>query len=845
MPLGSFRTQFNYFQIRNENVWFTDLPVISVTAKKSALDMNGSYKITLPNPRGIALDKFYHFDNQELWFAYIPTSTMSRFLSGQVNKINPNKNGTVTIEGRGLSGLFMDRKVNDSWDDKRVDFILCDETYGAIPTTYGNEITTWNAFTDEYDRFDYWNTTRWGTIPSYCEIIDGEMEMTGHPAGTRTVFGATEYNYEVIEFRAKVSSDGDFVRFGFSNAARTEYVQFELANGMVNCENDDGVLEKSAATTNVITQTDYNYYRIEWDNADVRFFVNGVLEAEESSNVPNGLLKPFFEMEDNGEVLTFDFMKVITLTTEIDAYLSKQKVFTDVVKELCDIGNSTSSFMYYLDNSRDFHSFVKKAVSSGNGYGFNSSIYNGTYERISKLDLNEEAKDLYNLVTIKGGEILTTVAAPAWTDETLGDGTTTAFPLGYKAKKPLTRTEVNAVAKTEDTDFTVTYGKEHTIVKFAVAPANGHSINFRYDYYTPIIASSRNKTSIDRYKVTREYYKSDETITSQERARDYAGALLAYFSDPRTVITVRIPLTPNLDVGETVMIDASFYGITNTDYEIIDIELTMAVGKWESKLILANSEINTSAEIIREILQQLKDLRTRGDTTEVITSEEILDEGIETTEKLEYKPRYICDSFILGHDENGIFGREGKPLFHFTDKNDWTTTDFTLTDNADTDYIWTYDKSMKATWNTTGDGDLYATNNQGDLSGATGVNSGTPSKGTVGLWVYRVSGTTFGDIVLKIGKDSSNYHVYTSSSYLSLTQGNGWNYIIFDLNNPDSETGTNDWTDVQYINLTIDRTSATGTIYLEYMSISESNSIGLNALGYRFLEGEYSTIATG
>lgn len=123
----------------------------------------------------------------------------------------------------------------------------------------------------------------------------------------------------------------------------------------------------------------------------------------------------------------------------------------------------------------------------------------------------------------------------------------------------------------------------------------------------------------------------------------------------------------------------------------------------------------------------------------------------------------------------------------------------------------------------------------GDLSSYTGQNTGTPSQGTAGLWVnnnYSIIST----VKLKLGSDSSNYAYYTGSIYdpgsYGFTWQNGWTYLTFDLDVPDSVTGTPDWTACDYAVIEITFTNV-GVIYLDYLTISKSNYIGLNGLGSR------------
>ncbi|VVB59064.1 Uncharacterised protein [Candidatus Anstonella stagnisolia] len=847
MVSGSFVSQFNFFKLREGAVWFESLPAISAKATKSATNLCGTYQIVYPNAKGIALNYFTHFDNQELWFAHIPTKTMYRVMAGQINALSPDKANRLTIDGRGLLGLFTDKKVNQSWSSKRGDFILCDPTFGAIPTNFPM-VSTWNGFTDDYDRLDYWNATRWGSQPAWCDIIDGELEVTGIGAGTRTQMGLTSYNYEVIEFRAKVGAASNNVKFGFSDVARAEYVQFSLNAANVTCENKTGGVGTSTATVDAVTQTAYNYYRIEWDNGQARFFVNGVLEVTTLVNVPAGLLFPFFEMASTAQVLTLDYIKVITLTKKFDSYVASDKIFTDVVTDICDVGNTITSFSFLIDDDWDFHAFMLNAKPSGYSYGYNSSLYNGKYQTIISLDLNEEAKDLYNYVRVTGGEKLITVAAPNWTDQFIGNGTDTSFALGYKAKKPLTLLQVDGVTKTEDTDFTVAYGKDTSVVKFGTAPANTKTVNIRYDYYLPIIATSQNFASIARYGVTRQYDKSDDTITSDDRARNFAAALLAYFSDPRFVIKVTIPLDPRIQVGTTVAIDAPYYGITNTVYQIIEAEWEMGLGVWTTKLTLENTEINTSAEIIREILQQLKDLKTRGDTNATVTEEYKIEDDIAFNGLLEVEPNYICDSFIAEHPLNGLLGR-GTTLDDMEGSvtGRWIGTNCTLTADAVTFIVGA--QSLKLT-SSASPFNIASTTSLGDLSAYTGAASGTPASGTCGIWVYAAADNAITSATLRIGSTSSNYtevagvkaYTINNGSAAGFTCNTGWNYFVFRLVNG-ATTGTPVWTSVAYARVSF-VSAGTPVIYCDYFSIGSGNVIAQNGLGSRVETGVYTTLTT-
>ncbi len=840
MVAGNFSSQFAFFKLRNNYIWFEDLPVISMELKKSALNLSGAYTLYFPNPSGVALNLFSYFQTQELWIAYTPGNKMYRAMAGQINNISPDKNFLLRVDGRGMSGKLTDNKINDSWTNMRGDFILCDPTYGVIPLNH-TDVTTWNGFTDDYDKFDYWNTTRWGVQPAWAEIYDGEVELQGDAGETRTLTGQTEYNFEVIEFKLKTSAASDKILIGFESSAGTSYVRFSLEGAVVNCENSDAVSSQSSPTVDTITQTDYNYYRIEWAPGEARFFVNGVLQITETSNVPTALMAPFIELETTDALVTLDYVKVIFLTSKQDTYVAKEQFESDLIEEICDAGNSTSSVTQYIDDDSDFNAKITKAISSGYSFGLNSSVYTNAYQKAASIALNNEAKDLYNVIRIRGGETLTEVSAPTWVDQFIGDGVETTFTLGYKAKKPLTSVELDGTPVTEDTDFTVTYGVEHTIIKFATAPGDTLTINARYDYYTPVIATAQNDASIAQYGVKRVYSKTDDTITSNARARNLAGALLAYYKDPRTVIKVVIPMDPRQRIGTTVNIDSPYHGISDTEYEIIEFSHTMGLGRWQTELTLANADITTSAEIIREILQQLKSLQTRGDTTKITLDDVPIPEYLASTETIEEATRYISDSFIASSTLDNAKAGRGQILDKFeTGVASWSGTNCAV--SSDTSVSQVGSKNMKLVASAS-PFSTESSQSLGDLSAYTEVASGAPSSGTVGIWVYCTVGTEITSATLRIGSGSSDYSEVASVAPFddAFTLYPGWNYLVFRLVGS-ATTGTPDWTSVAYARVEFESAS-TPTLYCDYFTIGSGDSIALNGAGYRYVLIDYATLA--
>lgn len=831
---------FSNYQIKLNDVVFSSLPALGFSIKSSANDLNGVFSVEYPNPLGFAKNEFEHFDKMEFSIKDLITGTMVKSFTGQINRIDAtSKKGIISIEGRGLSGLLTDPKINGSWRNRRVEYILCEPTFGIIPSYFEGKLTTWHAFTDRFDRFDFWNSDYWGTQESWTNIYNGELEIQGSAGSTRRITGTSSYTYEVLEIRAKVDTPANNIRFGFRNSTGTDYVRFELTASGINTETAASSTETSTAVSSPPTQTAYRDYRIEWANEQVRFFIDGVLYNTHTTNVSNLELSPFFEIDNNNSLLTIAHEKEIILTRELGGYLAKNKILSDVCTDLCDIGTDTDSFTFFVDDDFDYNATILESVPTGLGFGLRSSIYTTNSEQIIKIELNEEAKDLYNSVRVEGGDRY--VEYPGTFVETKeGDGKTTSFVLGYKADKPMVEVEVNGVPVVENTDYTMNYGTQNTIITFtSLVPGAGHDVDLGYSYFLPIVATANNTASQLKYKVKRTYTKVDDTIIDQTRAFNFAQALLSYFSDPRTVIKVTIPVRPTLKIGNTVTIDAPDQKIENTLYEIIEIEHSLTLSGLVTTMTLADQEIDTSAEIIREILQQLKAIRTKGDTDATVVEQYPLTDTLVTSEGLDLERTWICDTFIVGHPgDNGRVGI-GKVLDEFESSvvANWTGSGFTVAAESTTTIVGS--GAMNLSYASTGTHTVTSTQSFGNLSAYTGINSGTPTQGGLGIWVYLANSADISSGTLRLGSSISDY---IETNFVVFGTGNilraGWNYLVAYLDGG-STTGTPDWTATDYCRLSFVVNSGS-EIIVDFMTISLSsiaspNRIGMPALGRRVI----------
>jgi len=224
------------------------------------------------------------------------------------------------------------------------------------------------------------------------------------------------------------------------------------------------------------------------------------------------------------------------------------------------------------------------------------------------------------------------------------------------------------------------------------------------------------------------------------------------------------------------------------------------------------------------------------------------------------------DSFVIGHTINGVIGI-GKILDSMELLGNWVVDAVNFTAVvADNTHVKELNNSLKVTWGNAAEGTLTdAVTAHGNLAAYTGVNNGTPNKGTVGIWQWvgdrdYFSGGYDAQFTLRFGSGAADYAEYSSINFYdrflldiygwlgesdySVADGGAvvqsydnmytdWNYLLFDLANPDSVTGVPDWTATDYIQLRATTANGAGDFWVDYITISSSNYIGGNGIGDR------------
>jgi hypothetical protein len=427
-----------------------------------------------------------------------------------------------------------------------------------------------------------------------------------------------------------------------------------------------------------------------------------------------------------------------------------------------------------------------------------------------------------------------------------GDGSTTDFTLNFVPDD--VKVTVGGVLKTggkegatETFDYQVDKLSTAPKIKFESAPAIGTgNVVITYTYKLPIPVVLENRTSIDSLGGSPEgirektIYYAD--VVDKDDAIEFAQKILDLHKDPKTFVGIRVKdsLFRSINVGDQIRVDDD---ISSRDEILIVHRQEMFFPHQPDKYVIGSAQ-RTLDDWQEEIEIKIKRLNEQQlDATDLLNH--IVIESHEwqfKRHKLQSTYEKINDSLKLGHQFNSLLNY-GTNLDTMEAVGNWVASDGTLSASATQAIQGT--NSLKNT-GYTGDFTLTdSTTSQGDLSTYTGVASGAPTKGTVGTWVYLTAQTDLTNIVLRLGSSASAYTQMTGVEYGSGDYGSetttfyvGWNYFLFNLVNG-TETGTPDWTAVDYVRFSLTKGATGGDVFFDYFTISQSIYVGNCGLGNR------------
>lgn len=765
------------------------IPYNSVKITKNISTYFPVATIEIPNPNGI----FNNYFSINLPFRidlYDKTTTSwIKKIEGYVSNIKKSiTDQKISIEISQHTGRMQQKTINEVYD-----YYLAYDIVNSIADKYLPEFTKTNI---DYDGTD--------TLSIDQSSSDNTITLNTNYQKYAQKFNPTEENIVKINIYCSDCTNA-IADIELRSNNTTIPSDYDILKSVRNVNLSDGENTIYLTRSNLDTSLDY-WIIITWKGGSFKLATNG------SSNT--GRVAYSSTSTESWATIAKSDLKYQTYWTTakiVEKFKAALKTISDTLKDLALL--FPDDWIYYIDDDADIHWELEEFVSSVMTFD-DTNIFNITNEI--------EGRKIYNNIIVNGGSETTT----NYTDSFLGNGTqkTYSFSPGNPVK-PLKKVTVNGVVKIEDTDFTVDYINK--TINFNSAPANGHVIAIIHDFTIPVSAVSQDSSSIATYGQI-DYVKSDKNIVSKQRAKEIADGLKSLYSNEMSQIQVQSFLFPFLSSAQYVTINKDDI---NDDYLISQIEFDISLKGITTKLTLTTQEVISIPDVLRELKAQIHEVQmAQYDLESPITELVEFTGAVDFTAEITIDEEYICDSFVLDHTtDNGKLER-GEILDLFTDVSNFTSSEFTLAENTDTDYYQTGTKSLKVTSGSTQTGYLTSTYSYGDLSTYTGANSGSVSEGVVGIWVWVDDETDINSISLKIGSSASDY-IEKTGEFIGF-RNNGWNYIVFKLADG-TTTGTPDWTSVDYIQITMNLD--TNDYYLDYLTIGDGNSIALNGLGSRVI----------
>jgi len=548
------------------------------------------------------------------------------------------------------------------------------------------------------------------------------------------------------------------------------------------------------------------------------------------------------EVEASGALLT------------IDQFITSDK--TNVLERVSALASSLNWILLY-DPEDDNTYFVSR------GYFTNANVLTLPIDTATRPKWDEDVTRLFNDLTFKGGVVSSEDEPELFT----GDGVENTFTLA-KTPTDTVLVEVDAgagfvkqvpgtVGVTSAFDYSINKANKQIIFEAAsIPPAGADNTRVTYSSQSPPIVHLTNPTSINLYYTMvdgagektgiKETIIQDD-VTSNDDAEVRAQELLNTYSEPfySTTVTLKASVDKARDykLGDMIPVTDSNIGFTERNFIINDIERTWPGAG--AKLSLGDSAYRLG-QIENDLQSRISKLENQlsGDYN-LLADYATFDHSIKfIRDTLVVSQNLVCDSFILGHPEdNGKIGY-GIKLDDFTTNFlvNWTGSGFNLSEEAVIVLVGA--KSGQLDYVAAGTHSITSTQTFGDVSTYTGTNSGTPSKGTAGVWINNDT-STITEVKLKLGSGASDYAYYTATIYgadLGADWQDDWTYLLFDLDDPDAVEGTPDWTACDYAVIEITLSSVAGTIYIDYFTISQSNLIALNGLGSRSMQLSTETL---
>jgi len=228
------------------------------------------------------------------------------------------------------------------------------------------------------------------------------------------------------------------------------------------------------------------------------------------------------------------------------------------------------NYSWYIDYDKDIHFFARNTEMAP----FNLDDSSGNFIWDS-LELEQDISQLRNVVIVRGGDKVATVARPK---NHVGDANQKTFNTDYQFNSKPTVT-VGGVSKTvglenidQDASFDCLWDYNQKYIRFVAAPAAAAAVTITGYPLIPIFVQVEDAASIGQ-NGRHEFKKTDKSINSAEEAKQYADAQLEAYGNSVREGNFRT-YTSGLSSGQTINITVTDRNISET-FVIQSVTLSM------------------------------------------------------------------------------------------------------------------------------------------------------------------------------------------------------------------------------------------------------------------------------
>ena len=245
--------------------------------------------------------------------------------------------------------------------------------------------------------------------------------------------------------------------------------------------------------------------------------------------------------------------------------------------EAMDYICSRTGYAWYVDGSKNVWYFDPDSATGSASFDLSDNPNYSTTYPMTAIAAEDDAEDIRNRVTVKGGHFASTSVEDNFT----GTGAEDTFTLTYKPTA-ITSVTVAGTAQTvgmdlvdgpTDYDCLVNY-EEQTVKWYGTVPASGAAIVVTYHYAAPIEVTRSSDASHTEYGRWFDYTLINTRLTTLAAATEIGDAMLDAYAFTRQRVCVTTP-RQGIRSGQEVDVTSSACGLSAEAFIVQSVTETL------------------------------------------------------------------------------------------------------------------------------------------------------------------------------------------------------------------------------------------------------------------------------